>query len=193
MNVELPKIPVATHYFRQRYLFAFATQAEVLHHLRTQALEEESDRLPEIIRAWSSLQPRVDDLVQRESGLADTIRAAPLPDEYRPRLEAFASDPLFRKTFSTLPISFGLVEIDKLVAPQRTVNLDYVDRLLASYPRAVPMAGSTSRATLATIMVGRARWEKKSSPSIRAGPKWKGVNGISYSFTCAMLKRLARS
>ncbi len=134
MNAELPDIPIATHSFRQRYLFAFATQAELLHHVRTQALEEEGGRLPEIIGAWEALQPRIAELVQRESGQADTIQIAGIPDEYRAKLESFASDPLFQKTFASHPISFALLEIDKLVAPQRTVNLDYVDRLITSYP-----------------------------------------------------------
>lgn len=134
-NNGLPHIPIATHYFQQRYLFAFAPQAEVLHHVRTQALEEEANRLPEIMSSWESLQPRIEDLNQRESGSPDTIRVLSIPDGYQPQIQAYTSDPLFQKTFSNLPISFALVEIDKLVAPQRTVNLDYVDRLIASYPK----------------------------------------------------------
>lgn len=132
---ELPQIPVATHYFNQRYLFAFATQAEVLNHVRTQGLEEEGQRLPDIMSAWRNLQPRVADLVQRESGQAETIQVAPIPEDHRPRLEAFASDSLFQKTFSSLPISFETVQIDKLVAAQRTVNLTYVERLVGLYPQ----------------------------------------------------------
>ena len=139
MNISLPEIPVATHYFRQRYLFAFATQAEVLNHVRTQALEKERERMPEIMVKWRSLQPRVTDLVQKESGQAEAIRVAPIPNEHHSHLETFSCDPLFQKTFSGLPISFKLVEIDKMVAAQRTVNLDYVDRLLSSYPKSPTM------------------------------------------------------
>jgi hypothetical protein len=131
----MPGIPIATHSFRQLYLFAFATQAQVLHHVRTQALEEESERRPEIMSAWERLQPRVTELVRREAGVAETIRLSPISKQYQSQLEASASDPLFRKTFSLLPISFAFAEIDKLIAPQRVVNLDYVDRLLASYPK----------------------------------------------------------
>ncbi len=133
-NIELPHIPVATHSFQQRYLFAFAPQAEVLHHIRTQALEEEADRTQEIMMKWERLRPAVEDLIQGESGSAETIRLQQIPEGYRPKLETFASDPLFRKTFSGLPVSFKIVEIDKLVAPQRAVNLDYVNRLIESYP-----------------------------------------------------------
>lgn len=129
-----PEIPVATHFFRQSYLYAFAPQAGVLHHVRTQALEADVENLPAILAAWESLQPRVANLVQQEAGLCDTVRIEAIPDEHRQRLETFAADALFQKTFSQLPSSFAMVEIDKLIAPQRTVHLDYVDRLLSSYP-----------------------------------------------------------
>lgn len=135
MSSESTKIPVATHHFLQRYLLAFATQAEVQHHLRTQAVEEESQRLPDILLAWNELQPKVANLLQNETGLADSMQVNEIPEEYRKELEAIAAEPLFQKTFSNLPTGFALVEIDKLVAPQRTVNLDYVDRLTTKLPK----------------------------------------------------------
>src|SRR6266581_6529210 len=134
-----PEIPVATHSFRQRYLFAFATQGEVLNHIRTQALHEEVVRLPEILSSWSHLQPKVAELIQREVGTAESIQVLDLPPEAQPKLASFAADPLFQKTFSQLPISFAIVDIDKLVAAQRTVNVDYVERLKSSYPRSLSL------------------------------------------------------
>lgn len=135
MSIEPGKIPIATHHFLQRYLLAFATQAEVQHHIRTQAIEEEAQRLPEILRIWSELQPRVAGLVQAEAALANSMQLGEIPDQYRNELETVAADPLFQKTFSNLPTGFAVVEIDKLVAPQRTVNLDYVDRITAKLPK----------------------------------------------------------
>lgn len=132
----IPMIPVATHSFRQRYLYAFATQAEVIHHVRTQAAIEEVRRLPEILAGWDLLQPRVAALVEHESGTADSTPLEPIPMEYNPLLNELAGDALFQKTFSGVPTGFALVEIDKLVAPQRTVNLEYVDRLIKRYPSA---------------------------------------------------------
>src|SRR5205807_1413291 len=40
-----------------------------------------------------------------------------------------ASDPLFIQTFATHPISFAMVEVSRLIAAQRVVNIDYVNRL----------------------------------------------------------------
>jgi hypothetical protein len=139
MNAQTPEIAVGTHYFRQRYLLAFATQAEVLQHIRTQAVDEEGQRLPEILAIWERLQPQVAGLLQREAASADSVIVEAIPEEHKSTLEEFASDSLFRKTFASLPTGFGLVEVEKLVAPQRSVNLDYVDRLVASFPKAPTM------------------------------------------------------
>ena len=131
-----PDVPVqlGTHFFRQRYLFAFATQAELLQYVRTQSSDADAKRQAEIMEAWAGLQERVAHLLQTEAEVADTIKLTAIPQEYRTTLEGFAADPLFQKSFSTLPTGFGLVEIDKLVAAQRTVNLEYVERLVASLP-----------------------------------------------------------
>ncbi len=130
-----PQVEVGTHYFRQLYLYAFAPQAEVMNHLRTQALSGENSQVPKLLGYWTLLQSRIGKLMQDEAGLAETIEVDEIPREFEPKLEAFLRDNLFQKTFSHLPISFRLVEIDKLIAAQRTVNLDYVDKLVASYSK----------------------------------------------------------
>ena len=127
-------IPVGTHFFRQSYLYAFAPQATIINHVRTQALRDEVERLPSILDSWRSLQARVKELAKAEAGFPDTIAADPLPNEYKGTLDSFAADELFKKTFQQLPISFALVEIDRLVAAQRAVNLNYVERLIERYP-----------------------------------------------------------
>src|SRR5437660_9921062 len=103
MDPDAPVIPVGTHTFRQLYLFAFATQAEVQQHVRTQALEEEATRLGKIMDTWAQLQSRVADIVQRETGFAEAMTVAPIPEEHAEKLEGFASDPLFQRTYAGLP------------------------------------------------------------------------------------------
>ena len=132
---EAPQIAVGTHFFKQQYLYAFAPQAEVLNHVRTQGLDDESQRLMQILENWRGLQSRVAALVQQEMGLADTIQLSEIPAAHQLQIRGYEADPLFEKTFSSLPVGFALVEVDKLVAPQRSVNLDYVERLLSTYPK----------------------------------------------------------
>jgi len=129
-----PMIPVATHSFNQKYLYAFAGQAEIVNHIRTQALEEEAKRLPDILAAWEKQRRRVADLMNVEIGVPEQIRIQEIPKECNSRISNIGNDELFKKTFGNYPISFRMVEIDKLVAAQRTVNLDYVDRLKKNYP-----------------------------------------------------------
>jgi hypothetical protein len=128
-----PDITVGTHSFNQLYLYAFATQGELLNHVRTQTLDEEFERFPEILFQWQMLQLRVQQLCQREHTLADQSTFEDPPTEFTTKLKNISGDPLFAKTFSALPTSFSIVEIDKLVAAQRSVNLDYVGRLIARF------------------------------------------------------------
>ena len=129
MESSVPNIAFSTNVYKQHHLYAYSSQGEIQNHVRTQAHEDESRRLPEILRNWIAIQPEVLMIQQAEAGLAETIEIQPIPDEYQARLSEFAKDPMFSKTFSNFPSSFHLVEVDKLVVPQRTVNLDYVGEL----------------------------------------------------------------
>lgn len=125
----------AARYYVELFLFAFAPQAEVLHHLRTVAAPEERERLRDILEQWEHAQARVRKLSRVEKGEADAIRVSKIPPEHAGFLERVTAHPLFQKTFQSHPISFQIVEIDRLVAPQRSVNLSYVQELRARYPR----------------------------------------------------------
>src|SRR5260370_1710071 len=132
MDIEenpLPNIAVSTNVFKQHFLYAFSSPGEIQNYIRTQAHEDENKRLPEIVKNWQTVQPQVLRVLQTEAGLAETIGVKPIPDEYQAQLSEFAKDPLFEQTFSSLPMSFQLVEADKLIFPQRIVNLDYVREL----------------------------------------------------------------
>lgn len=133
---ELPNIPLATHYFHQKYLYAFAPQAAVQNYVRTQALEEEINQLQEIMNKWNNLRPRISKLIEDEKlSVEEPIQIKEIPTEFHHKIKSFKADPSFQKTFSHLPTSFNIVEIEKLIAPQRVVNLDYVNKLVNSYPK----------------------------------------------------------
>lgn len=132
MESPLPHIAVSTNVFKQHVLYAFLVPGLIQNHIRTQAHEDESKRLPEILKQWQAIQPQVSDIQQREAGLPDTIEVTPIPEAYQAQLSEFAKDPMFIRTFSNFTNSFQVVDADKLVIPQRIVNLDYVDELVKS-------------------------------------------------------------
>lgn len=58
-------------------------------------------------------------------------RQVPLPPEMEVLVPALAAHPVFRRAFAVVPVRVALVELDSLVAYQRTVNLEHVRRLRA--------------------------------------------------------------
>jgi hypothetical protein len=121
-------IALGAHLFEQEYLYAFATQPEVSNYIRTQAAQEDRNRLPEIISRWAAIQSQVQATVASEAGLPDTIEITAIPDALLPTIQAYVADPMFARQFQ-LPTTIAFVEIDKLVAYQRMVNLKYIARL----------------------------------------------------------------
>jgi hypothetical protein len=132
-GTDIPAISVGTSSVTQKYLFAFATQLEVRQYFRTQAIPSEGKNVQAIVQSWSDIQPKVQALTIAEAGLADTMSVESLPQDSVAELTAMVDNELVRKSFS-LPFGVAMVEIDKLVAGQRTVSLDFVKKLKEGLP-----------------------------------------------------------
>jgi len=131
---ETPTVAVGTSVFQQKYLVAFASQPEVRQYLRTQAAQEETERLPQIMELWEKAQPKVQALMNSEAGIADKISIEEVPADQQEKLTQLLDNDLLRKSFQH-QWSVGIVEIDKLIAGQRAVNLDHVAKIVASFPQ----------------------------------------------------------
>ena len=127
--VQLPPAGDDQHSFTQEYLYAFSVRGEITNHLRTQALGLSKDRQAEILSEWALLQPVVAGLATTEAGLAETIAVEPVPADLQGTAAGYMADPLFARQFS-LPFDIAMVEADKLIAYQRQVNNDHVERLM---------------------------------------------------------------
>lgn len=125
MNVPAP---VSDHY-RYRVLMGAMQQGALTQTVRLFCIPAEVQRIDAISQAWLAASARMTQLGHQEAGEPDGVGIADPPVEVAPRLQEIASDRLFQTSFSSLPTTFKVVEIDKLVAPQRDVNLDYVDEL----------------------------------------------------------------
>ena len=121
-----------------RYLLGAMQQIQITMAVRHHGIQEEVDRLSHIVEAWRRASSRMQELLETDPGVAERIFVEDPPPDVRPMLLAIEADPLFQASFSDIPTSFKVVEIDKLVAPQREVNLDYVAALRARLPGGTP-------------------------------------------------------
>lgn len=78
---------------------------------------------------WRAANDHYAELEEREAGLADTIDWRNLDPELEPLADAVRADSRFHHTFPTLAVTFGMVELDKLVVYQLRVTGDFVDGL----------------------------------------------------------------
>jgi hypothetical protein len=127
-------VQVGTHSVPQRYLYAHAMRGEVIQHVRTQASSADRGRLSEILADWDALQPMVRALQATEGGLADSIEVKPLPPAAATFAATAMADPLIAKAFGAWNHGFVMAEVGKLVLPQRTINEQYAETLMNTYP-----------------------------------------------------------
>jgi hypothetical protein len=82
-----------------------------------------------LIDRWRVAADRYDQLQVSEKGLAETVEIRELSAPMQPMVERVLGDRYFKKVFSSLPVAFGLVELDKLVVYQRDVTIDHLERV----------------------------------------------------------------
>jgi hypothetical protein len=127
-------VAVGTSSYRQKYLFAFASQPEVAQYLRTQLATEHLADIPQLMADWQAAQPLVQQLLQTEQGSADNRPITALPEGVAEAAERLVDNDLLKRSFQ-LPMGIGIVDIDTLIAGQRTVNLEYVEEISNRCPR----------------------------------------------------------
>ncbi len=116
-------------------MYGAVTQIELKNFLEIASVDAE-ERKQQIRAAWPAAVERFEELRRDEAGLPDTIASRGFPAEYQHRAEQLRADAGFANTFSNFPYSFEEVEIDKLVASQRSVHIEYIDHLVPRYERA---------------------------------------------------------
>jgi hypothetical protein len=132
MSTTLPAVPHGNR--RLRYMYGAVTQIELKSFLEVASVDTEQ-RKQEIRATWPSAIARFEELRREEEGLPDAITTRSLPVEQQQRAEQLRNDASFASTFSNFPYTFEEVEIDKLVASQRTVHVEYIDHLVSRYEK----------------------------------------------------------
>jgi hypothetical protein len=80
---------------------------------------------------WRVANDHYYELEKREAGIADKAECLELPPAMRPLAQELAARPHFRITCDCLPVSFGMVELDRLILYQPHVTLPFVEELRA--------------------------------------------------------------
>lgn len=111
-------------------VFAFFQHAELINFLKTHGHDSEMKRSNDIMNSWQQAQPYVKTLAENERHIASSIQSNPISSRYKKQLETYASNSLFQKTFPAQKCEFAMVEIDKLVAAQKAVNVDFCTSLI---------------------------------------------------------------
>lgn len=125
---------MSENHFRSRYLMGAMQQKQLEMTVRLFGIAAEVEHVREITRSWRDASERMVQLANTEAGLPDQIGVSDPPPSIQARLDEIAQDKLFQASFSQMPTDFKVVQIERLVAPQRDVNLDYVDDLRARIP-----------------------------------------------------------
>jgi hypothetical protein len=81
---------------------------------------------------WRRANDHYHQLEEAEAGIADGVECHPLASELMPLAEEVMADPRFRRTYDTLPTTFAMVELDRLVVFQPHVTRQFVDEMKAN-------------------------------------------------------------
>ena len=85
--------------------------------------------LAAIAQAWRSAAAVYRELEVSEAGAADDPHIEPLPRAMAAHVAELVALPAFRNTFDTVPVAFGMVELDTLVVSQYSLTQATVARL----------------------------------------------------------------
>lgn len=111
------------------YLFAHTRLPDFLAFMTGDTLDGPAADRARLADDWRKAAARFQELQQTEAGWADRPPVGPLPKSVEPLVRRVAGDPIFRRSFSAVPGEVGLVELDRLVASQKSVNLTHVARI----------------------------------------------------------------
>lgn len=84
---------------------------------------------------WREAAQVVHEMQTTEAGAADKPSILPLSRALQAHVDQLTQLTSFQQTFSSVPVAFGMVELDKLIVCQQHIGRASVDRMVASLPR----------------------------------------------------------
>src|SRR5260370_19761909 len=91
---------------------------EYLGFIKSNAADEESVNLQTLSDEWRAANDRIHELEVTEAGGAGKPTIGEIPEDFHGFTEQVTANPMFLKTFSLVPSSFGIGELDRLIVFQ---------------------------------------------------------------------------
>lgn len=88
----------------------------------------------DVTALWRQGADEYQRLAVSEAGAADQRPVKPLPKSMARHIERLVQQDGVRRTFDTVPVAFGLVELDTLVISQYSMTQAVVDRIVSAHP-----------------------------------------------------------
>jgi hypothetical protein len=82
-----------------------------------------------LAHGWRVANDHVTELEITEAGFADDVLVAAPPESLAPLAEAVLGNPAIQRSYALMPISIGIVELDRLVVHQKAIDLGQIERL----------------------------------------------------------------
>jgi len=111
------------------YLYAHTRLTDFLDHMTREPVDGRALDRDRLTADWHAANARFQSLQQTEVGWADQATVGSIPKSLEAMVRRVASDAIFLRSFSAVPGQIGMVELDRLVVSQKTINLTHVDRL----------------------------------------------------------------
>jgi hypothetical protein len=111
------------------YLYAHTRLEDFLRYMSNETVDGPALDRNRLTDEWRAASARFHDLQTTEAGYADQTTVGSLPKPLEPLVRRVAGDPIFLRSFSAVPGQIGMIELDRLVVSQKTINLTHVDRL----------------------------------------------------------------
>jgi hypothetical protein len=127
---------MTNNFQRQLLLYAWLPKPAVVNYIENQCIEEEGKRKDEILKRWENAKNIFNAKVPRSF---ETISVKTIEEKHTSKIDVIKNDKRFAHTFPQFPTTFEVVQIDKLIACQAAVTMDYVKKLLDGFPKQLDM------------------------------------------------------
>ncbi|WP_418316850.1 hypothetical protein [Piscinibacter sakaiensis] len=110
------------------HLLGVPPMTQYIGHVRRRVIG--GDALPEgrLIDQWRAAARHYEEIAVREAGEAECATIEPIAADRQPHIDNITAAPDFEEGFGSIPVAFGMVELDRLVVFQQRVSLDHAAR-----------------------------------------------------------------